>query len=350
MIEDEDGPLPIYTATDPGDMMMPGSRDPVANSGNTIGGIVNVLTGTLAGALAEDLTEEPENQAQKEVLKTASSGEGRSGRNRFGRFASISAKSSNHESGKGIGTIKTDLRTYDGNAGVTGVTDGGAGYAVGMGVFRAEGDTSTTDFDTDALYLSAAYGRGFGTFHFAAGLGFGWLKTERSRQIAGSTDALGEYDSTLLTAHLVVGKAVDLGRDLGLNGFGDIRYTRQADDGYTEKGSTVNAQVGKSVTEVLEVNAGVEIEKRLPGNVGTLSGGVNGVFRTNLTDPSAKVRVLSTTRTLTFTESDFSGANLRLGYEKDLFPGMLLDVLAEQEVGTGAAQGPNIRARISWSF
>ena len=334
-VEDERGSMPVYAAVDPIDVLT--SRDVVASHGNTIGGI------------AEFVKPEPENQALNEVSQTASSGDAgkrRFGLNGFGRFAGISAESSEYETLKGM---ETDLRTYDGNIGVTGVTDGGAGYAVGMGIFRAEGDTSTTDFETDALYLTAAYGRGFGTVDFAASLGFGWLKNEGSRRIAGSTDATAEYDSTVTTAHLGVGKAFDLGRALGLNGFGNIRYTRQADEGYTEKGATVNARVGESVTEVLEVNAGVEIEKRLPGNAGILSGGVSGVVRANLTDPDAKIRVGSNTQTLTFAASDFNGANLRLGYEKELVPGMLLDVSAEQEVGTGA-QGPNVRALINWSF
>ena len=328
----EGGSKPIYTVVAPIDVLT--TSDVVASYGDIIGGTTDFVK------------PKPRNQAQNEVSRTSTSAAQHFGLNGFGRFANLSAESSEFEILK---NVETNLRTYDGNIGVTGVTDGGAVFALAMGVFRAEGDTPTTKFDTDTLYLNAAYGRSFGTLDFAASLGVGWLSNEKSRQIAGSKDASANYDSTMLTAHLGVGKAFDVGQDMGLNGFGNIRFTRQADDAYTEKGSSVNAQVGKSVTKVLEATAGVEIEKQLPGKVGTLSGGVSGVFRTNLTDPDAQVRVLSTTETLTFAASDFSGANLSLGYEKELMPGMLLDFSAEQEVGTGA-KGPNVRALINWSF
>ena len=340
---DKDGKKPIYAAVNPIHVLT--SRDIVANTGTIIGGIADRVT---ASARPGDAN------AANDAADAAPSVAERFGLNRLGRFASISADSSEFEI---VRNFEGDRQTYDGNIGVTGVTDGGAAFALGMGIFRAEGDAPATEFESDALYLTAAYGRSFGTLDFAASLGFGWLTNEKSRRIfVDVTDefARAEYDSTLLTADFGVGKAFDVGAgtgwDLGMNGFGTIRYTRQVDDGYTETGSRdVNAKVGKAVTEVLEATAGVEIEKQFPGKVGTLSGGISGVFRTNLTDPGAKVRVLSTTETLTLAASDFSGANLRLGYEKELIPGMLLDVSAEQEVGTGA-KGPNVRALINWSF
>ena len=341
--EDKDGIKPIYAAVNPIHVLT--SRDIVANTGTIIGGIADRVT---ASARPGDAN------AANDAADAAPSVAERFGLNRLGRFASISADSSEFEI---VRNFEGDRQTYDGNIGVTGVTDGGAAFALGMGIFRAEGDAPATEFESDALYLTAAYGRSFGTLDFTASLGFGRLTNEKSRRIfVDNTDefARAEYDSTLLTADFGVGKAFDVGAgtgwDLGMNGFGTIRYTRQVDEGYTETGSRdVNAKVGKAVTEVLEATAGVEIEKQFPGKVGTLSGGISGVFRTNLTDPGAEVSVLSTTETLTLAASDFSGANLRLGYEKELIPGMLLDVSAEQEVGTGA-KGPNVRALINWSF
>ena len=344
---DKDGTKPIYAAVNPIHVLT--SRDIVANTGTIIGGIADRVT---ASARPGDANVDA--NAANDAADAAPSVAERFGLNRLGRFASISADSSEFEI---VRNFEGDRQTYDGNIGVTGITDGGAAFALGMGIFRAEGEAPATEFESDALYLTAAYGRSFGTLDFAASLGFGRLTNEKSRRIfVDNTDefARAEYDSTLLTADFGVGKAFDVGADtgwdLGMNGFGTIRYTRQVDEGYTETGSRdVNAKVGKAVTEVFEATAGVEIEKQFPGKVGTLSGGISGVFRTNLTDPGAEVRVLSTTETLTLAASDFSGANLRLGYEKELIPGMLLDVSAEQEVGTGA-KGPNVRALINWSF
>ena len=345
--EDKDGTKPIYAAVNPIHVLT--SRDIVANTGTIIGGIADRVT---ASARPGDANVDA--NAANDAADAAPSVAERFGLNRLGRFASISADSSEFEI---VRNFEGDRQTYDGNIGVTGVTDGGAAFALGMGIFHAEGEAPATEFESDAVYLTAAYGRSFGTLDFAASLGFGRLTNEKSRRIfVDNTDefARAEYDSTLLTADFGVGKAFDVGADtgwdLGMNGFGTIRYTRQVDEGYTETGSRdVNAKVGKAVTEVFEATAGVEIEKQFPGKVGTLSGGISGVFRTNLTDPGAEVSVLSTTETLTLAASDFSGANLRLGYEKELIPGMLLDVSAEQEVGTGA-KGPNVRALINWSF
>ena len=340
---DEGGTRPIYAAVNPIHILT--SRDIIANTGTIIGGIADRVT---ADARPGDANVDA--NAANDAADAAPSAADRFGLNRLGRFASISADSSEFEI---VQNFEADLQTYDGNIGVTGVTDGGAAIALGLGVFRAEGDTPATEFESDALYLNAAYGRSFGTLDFAASLGFGWLTNEKSRRIRNSADARAEYDSTLVTANFGVEKAFDVGVGTGwnldMNGFGTIRYTRQVDEGYTETGSSVNARVGKSVTEVVEARAGVELEKQFSGTTGTLSGGISGVYRTNLTDPSALVHVLSTSKTLTLATEDFSGANLRLGYERELVDGLRLDVSAEQEVGTGA-KGPSVRALIDWSF
>ena len=340
---DEGGTRPIYAAVNPIHILT--SRDIIANTGTIIGGIADRVT---ADARPGDANVDA--NAANDAADAAPSAADRFGLNRLSRFASISADSSEFEI---VQNFEADLQTYDGNIGVTGVTDGGAAIALGLGVFRAEGDTPATEFESDALYLNAAYGRSFGTLDFAASLGFGWLTNEKSRRIGNSADARAEYDSTLVTADFGVEKAFDVGVGTGwnldMNGFGTIRYTRQVDEGYTETGSSVNARVGKSVTEVVEARAGVELEKQFSGTTGTLSGGISGVYRTNLTDPSALVHVLSTSKTLTLATEDFSGANLRLGYERELVDGLRLDVSAEQEVGTGA-KGPSVRALIDWSF
>ena len=351
--EDEGGARPIYAAVNPIHVLP--SRDVVARTANVIGGIAGRVKADARNANDArngdvNVDVNAEANAANDAADAAPSVAEHFGLNRLGRFASISAETSEFEIVKGF---EADLQTYDGNIGVTRVTDNGAAFALGLGILRTEGDTPATEFESDALYLSAAYGRGFGTLDFAASLGFGWLANEKSRRIGNSADARAEYDSTLVTADFGVGKAFDVGAGTGwnldMNGFGTIRYTRQVDEGYTETGSSVNARVGKSVTEVVEARAGVELEKQFSGTAGTVSGGISGVYRTNLTDPGAQVRVLSTSEALTLATADFSGANLRLGYERELVPGMRLDVSAEQEVGTGA-QGPNLGALINWSF
>ena len=327
-VDDEGGSKPVYAVVDPIDILS--SRDVIADFGDTIGGIADPAKLQSRNKDANI----PDWIAQRFKL------------NSFGRFASVSTKTENFRI---LRDIKAGLRTHDGNVGVTGTTDGGALFAVGMGIFHAEGNTPQTRTSTNALYLNGTYGRKIGMFDFTAGLGLGWLSNEKTRRVTGSSNASAEYDSTLLTAHAGVKKALDINLDAEINGFGNIRYTRQTDKAYMEQGSFVNARVGKAVAEILETTAGIEIEKQLPNKVGTLSGEISGVFRTSLSDPGARVRVLSTTETLSLVNADFVGANLHLGYKKEIMPGMFLDFSAEREIGTGA-EGPNARAMINWSF
>ena len=327
-VGDEGGSNPVYAVIDPVDILP--SRDVIATYGDMIGGIAS--PGNL--------------QSQDRIANVPVWIAQRLGLNRFGRFSSISTRT---EKFTVLQDIKSDIQVHDGNIGVTGTTDNGALLSLGMGIFRAENNTPQTKAETGALYMNGTYGRNAGMLDLTAGLGLGLLSNRKTRQITGSGSALAEYDSTLLTVHAGVKKALDINLDAEINGFGKIRYTRQTDSAYMEQGSSINARVEKAVTEVVEATAGVEIEKQLPNKAGILSGEISGVFRTSLSDPGARVRVLSTIRTLALVTPDFTGANLRLGYKREMMPGMFLDFSAEREIGTGA-EGPGVRAMINWSF
>lgn len=85
-----------------------------------------------------------------------------------------------------------------------------------MGLFHADDDSDTTDFDTDAFYLNAAVGRQNGTFTLEAGLGLAWLSADRERQNLGSSDAKADYDCTLFAASMGVKRAFDISSDTKL--------------------------------------------------------------------------------------------------------------------------------------
>ncbi|NVO58582.1 autotransporter outer membrane beta-barrel domain-containing protein [Rhodobacteraceae bacterium B1Z28] len=237
---------------------------------------------------------------------------------------------------------------FNGSAGYSGQLENGLALALGLGVFRSDGDTNSTDFDTDGFYLDASVGRQIGAYTLEAGLGYGWLSTEKSRQINGSADANADYDSTLLTAYVGFERAFDVADGFGLLGFGDVRYTRQKDNGYTETGSSANVTVGDSTTDVIEVRLGAEAEKSL-GSGGLVIGQLSGVMRRNLGDTDAAVTVFSSQQTLSFASTDFTGASVLVGYEHELVTGMKFEAIAEQEIGSNA-QGPNFQAGLQWSF
>ena len=323
-VQDAGGSAPVYAAVTVNDLAPVG--DVVAYYGNVVGSV--------GSALRFDLPEE--------VSRGNAWGPSFGA---FRPFAMIDAEARQFESDTGS---DTDVTLFNGSAGYSGQLENGLAVAVGMGVFYADGDNDVTDFDTTGFYLDAAIGRQFGAYTVEAGLGYGWLSTDRTRQISGSSDATADYDSTLLTAHLGVERAFDVHDSIGLLGFGEVRYTQQQDDGYTETGSSANATVGDVTTEVIEARLGVEVEKSL-NNGGLLIGQLSGVLRRDLGDDTANVTVFSTSQSLTFASTDFNGASLLVGYEKELLSDMTLELTAEQEFGD-AAQGPNVRAGLRWSF
>ena len=321
-VQDPGGAAPVYAVVDGADIA------PLVD--------LTAYYGSVVGRVRDALRYNPIDEVSKgwgSVLGT------------FRPFAIVDAEARQFESD--IGT-ETDVTLFNGSAGFSGQLDNGLSLAVGMGVFNSDGDNATTDFDTTGFYLDAAIGRQIGAYTVEAGLGYGWLSTDRTRQIVGSADASADYDSTLLTAHVGVERAFDVSEKIALLGFGDVRYTRQEDDAYTETGSSTNASVGEITTEVIEARLGVEVEKSL-NNGSLLIGQLSGVLRRDLGDDAATVSVFSSAQSLSFASTDFTGASLLLGYEKDLLSGMTLELTAEQEFGD-AAQGPNIRAGLRWSF
>lgn len=327
-VQDEGGAAPIYAVVDGSDVTTSG--DIVAFYGSVVGGVGEALSYGQPAQVSRGFAFQE---------GTASS------LNAFRPFAMLDAEYREFET---TPNNDTDISLFNGSAGLSGQLENGLALAVGMGVFTADGDTSTTDFDTTGFYLDAALGRQIGAYTFEAGLGYGWLSTDRTRQIAGSTDAHADYDSALFTAHVSLERAFEIGGDVGLLGFGEARYTSQKDDGFTETGSAANATVGENTTEVIEARLGVEAEKTM-NNGGVLKGQLSGVLRRGLGDTNTDVTVFSSTQTLTFASTDFTGASVALGYEKDLVQDMRLELKAEQEIGNDA-QGPFLRAGLKWSF
>lgn len=190
--------------------------------------------------------------------------------------------------------------------------------------------------------------RQIGLYTLEAGLGFGWLSADRSREISGSADADAEYVSTLVTVYLGVERPFDISNTFSLIGFGDVRYTRKKDDGYTETGSSANATVGGSTTEVIEARLDVNLE-RAANNGGVLVGQLSGVRRRDLEESDVSVTVFSTTQSLSFASNDFTRASVLVGYEHEFVSNMQFEANAEHQIGDGA-QGPNFQAGICWSY
>ncbi|MEX0307454.1 MAG: autotransporter domain-containing protein, partial [Ruegeria sp.] len=327
-VQDEGGAAPVYASVDSSDLLPSG--DVTAFYGSAINGSANALS----------------YGAQAQVTRNSTTG--RVSGVTFGTFRPYVMVDAAARQFENVPGVDTDVTVFNGSVGYSGQLDNGLALALGLGVFRSNGDTDTIDFDTDGVYLDASVGRQVGAYTIEAGLGFGWLSTDRSREITGSADADADYDSTLLTAYLGLERSFDVSDAFGLVGFGDVRYTRQEDDGYTESGSSANATVGDVTTEVIEARLGVEAEKAL-NNGGALVGQLSGVLRRDLGDNNATVTVFSSTQSLSFASTDFTGASVLIGYEHEFAPNMQFEANAEHEIGDDA-QGPNFQAGLRWSF
>lgn len=319
-VDDEGGSAPVYAAVDADDIAFSG--DIVAFYGSVVGTSGNAL-----------------NYASSPQVAQGATAFG------FRPYAMINGEYREFDMDSGA---ETDVSLLNGSAGFSGRMDNGLALAVGMGVFTADGDNPSTDFDTTGFYLDAAVGRQFGGYTLEAGLGYGWLSTDRTRHIGGGDDAHADYNSRLLTAHVAVERGFNVSGDFELLGFASARYTNQKDDGYTETRSAANATVGDVTTEVVEAQLGMEIERQFE-NGGILSAQLSGILRRDLGTSETDVTVFSTTQSLVFASTDFTGARAGIGFEKEVVQDMLFELNAEQEIGSDA-QGPFLRAGLRWSF
>lgn len=99
---------------------------------------------------------------------------------------------------------------------------------------------------------------------------------------------------------------------------------------------------------MIEARLSIEAEKSL--NAGdVIKGGLSGVIRRGLGDTETDVTVFSSTNSLIFTATDFTGASVSVGYEKHLASNAQFKAIAEQEIGDDA-QRPYFRIGLNWSF
>ncbi|WP_152563411.1 beta strand repeat-containing protein [Ruegeria halocynthiae] len=324
-VEDEGGSNPIYASVDSADMFTSG--DVIATYGGLVGSAGQALGYSAPAQVSRSF-------AFRDSFVNA-----------FRPYAMVDAQAKQFEQSGGS---DTDVNILNGSFGFAGQLDNGTALAFGIGVFTADGDSDTTSFDTNAVYLSLAAGRQFGAYTVEADIGVGFLSNDKTREIIGSPDAKGDYESTLYTLSIGVERSFDLQSEFDLLGFGNVRYTRQDDDSYTETDSLANATVGEATTEVIEARLGIEVEKSV-GRGGALIGQLSGVLRRDLGEASTDVTVFSTTNSLAFPSTDFTGGSILIGYEKDFVSGLKLEVNAEQEIGDDA-QGPFVKAGLKWAF
>jgi hypothetical protein len=225
-VEDENGDMPIYVAVDSDDVTV--NSNAVAALGAQLGAFSDQLVG---GA---DVFSSSKTSLLGGALRP---------------FASVGGQHIGYDTTSTAAAMDVNIANV--TVGMSGTMGNGMDVAFGFGAFNANADTAATDLDAEGFYLGGSVGQSFGAFDLNAGLGFGLLASDLERTVSGET-ASSSFDSSFFTAHVGAERGFQMSNGLNLTGYGQVRFTRQSDDGYTETGSSANLTVGDMATDVTE--------------------------------------------------------------------------------------------------
>ena len=225
-MEDENGDMPIYVAVDSDDVTV--NSNAVAALGAQLGAFSDQLVG---GA---DVFSSSKTSLLGGALRP---------------FASVGGQHIGYDTTSTAAAMDVNIANV--TVGMSGTMGNGMDVAFGFGAFNASADTAATDLDAEGFYLGGSVGQSFGAFDLNAGLGFGLLASDLERTVSGET-ASSSFDSNFFTAHVGAERGFQMSNGLNLTGYGQVRFTRQNDDGYTETGSSANLTVGDMATDVTE--------------------------------------------------------------------------------------------------
>ncbi|WP_209081624.1 autotransporter domain-containing protein [Shimia sp. R9_3] len=221
-------------------------------------------------------------------------------------------------------------------------------YGVGLSFASGNSSQASNNTDTDGVYLSAMLARDFGFADLSIGIGWGAFDHENRRAIAGSADAVGDYDSTLKSAYVGISRAFKLSDRFTLTPRASYLYGEQEIDGYTETGSSANATFGTRDIQFEEAQLGASLSTLL-GN-GVMSFSLDAVHRSVDSPELVDVSIFGTTTALTAGGSEEGTlGQLGISYQTDLGTRGSLSLSANRRFGSGA-QDQYVSAEYSWTF
>jgi hypothetical protein len=321
-VDDKNGDMPVYVAVDSADVSV--DTNAVAALGaqmvafsDQLGGSADVLSRSKTSLLGGTLRP----------------------------FASVGGQRISHDASSTASAMDVNIANV--TVGMSGTIGNGMDVAFGFGAFNSLAKTAATDVDAEGFYLGGSVGRSFGAFDLNAGLGFGLLASDRARTVSGET-ASSSFDSDFFTAHVGAERGFQLSNGLNLTGYGQVRFTRQNDDGYTETGSSANLTVGDLATNVTEVTLGAEVSKTLE-NGGIISAHATAISRNVSGDSDVSVSVFGENANIQSSNSDFSGLNVGFGYETEIVENAILNIALDHDLGDNGS-GPNLSAGMTWNF
>ncbi len=321
-VEDENGDMPIYVAVDSDDVAV--NSNAVAALGAQLGAFSDQLVG---GA---DVFSSSKTSLLGGALRP---------------FASVGGQHIGYDTTSTAAAMDVNIANVA--VGMSGTMGNGMDVAFGFGAFNASADTAATDLDAEGFYLGGSVGQSFGAFDLNAGLGFGLLASDLERTVSGET-ASSSFDSSFFTAHVGAERGFQMSNGLNLTGYGQVRFTRQSDDGYTETGSSANLTVGDMATDVTEFTLGAEVSKTMDSG-GIISAHATAISRNVSGDSDVSVSVFGQDANIQSSNSDFSGLNVGFGYETEILESAVLNVAIDHDLGDNGS-GPNLSAGMTWNF
>jgi hypothetical protein len=321
-VEDENGDMPIYVAVDSDDVTV--NANAVAALGAQLGAFSDQLVG---GA---DVFSSSKTSLLGGALRP---------------FASVGGQHIGYDTTSTAAALDVNIANV--TVGMSGTMGNGMDVAFGFGAFNASADTAATDLDAEGFYLGGSVGQSFGAFDLNAGLGFGLLASDLERTVSGET-ASSSFDSNFFTAHVGAERGFQMSNGLNLTGYGQVRFTRQNDDGYTETGSSANLTVGDMATDVTEFTLGAEVSKTMDSG-GIISAHATAISRNVSGDSEVSVSVFGQDANIQSSNSDFSGLNVGFGYETEIVENAILNIALDHDLGDNGS-GPNLSAGMTWNF
>jgi cytoskeletal protein CcmA (bactofilin family) len=321
-VENEGGTKPVYVAVDSDDVTV--NANAVAALGAQLGAFSDQLVG---GA---DVFSSSKTSLLGGALRP---------------FASVGGQHIGYDTTSTAAAMDVNIANV--TVGMSGTMGNGMDVAFGFGAFNASADTAATDLDAEGFYLGGSVGQSFGAFDLNAGLGFGLLASDLERTVSGET-ASSSFDSNFFTAHVGAERGFQMSNGLNLTGYGQVRFTRQSDDGYTETGSSANLTVGDMATDVTEFTLGAEVSKTMDSG-GIISAHATAISRNVSGDSDVSVSVFGQDANIQSSNSDFSGLNVGFGYETEILESAILNVALDHDLGDNGS-GPNLSAGMTWNF
>lgn len=221
-------------------------------------------------------------------------------------------------------------------------------YGFGLSLTSGDSSQAANSTETDGAFLSAEVARDFGTAEFNFGLSYGQFDHTNTWIIGASSNAIGEFGSTVKSAHVGIRRAFLLSDGSTMTPGASFRTGVQDIAGYTETGSLANATVADRKVEFQEAKLGVSFAKA--AGAGLFSFSIDAVHQSVDSPTLVNVSTLGTSSALTAGGSqDETFGQVAFEFATPLGKNDLLTIGASSQIGS-STQSRSFSAQYAVKF